>query len=157
MILETIKQCAHLRALNPAAYDAISSWLHNNNPATMEPSSFAYIDTTTGIRVKVQSFDTGHFHYENFEAHQAYIDVHIIFVGTECIAHHNVEGLHCNREYDTAKDLAFYTVEAPDYSLLTLSPGSIAIFFPQDAHAPGLKLDESGLVKKVIFKIPISA
>ena len=41
--------------------------------------------------------------------------------------------------YNAEKDITFYEGLATDY--LTVKPGMFAIFFPEDAHAPGVTPD----------------
>ena len=47
-------------------------------------------------------------------------------------------------------DITFYEGLATDY--LTVKPGMFAIFFPEDAHAPGVTPDG---VRKVIVKVRV--
>ena len=51
-------------------------------------------------------------------------------------------------DYDADKDISFYPGLAESY--IPVKPGMFAIFFPQDAHAPGVSPDG---VKKVIVKV----
>ena len=51
-------------------------------------------------------------------------------------------------DYDADKDISFYPGLAESY--IPVKPGMFAIFFPQDAHAPGASPDG---VKKVIVKV----
>jgi len=83
------------------------------------------------------------------EAHRKYIDIQIAVVGTDVI------GWKCLDEcrfrfvgYDAGKD-----VELPDdapEAWFELAPGTCAIFFPRDAHAP---LAGHGALRKVIVKV----
>ena len=52
--------------------------------------------------------------------------------------------------FDTTRDLGFYR-DRPD-TWLTVPPGTFAIFFPEDAHAP---LAGTGAVRKAIVKIRV--
>ena len=51
-------------------------------------------------------------------------------------------------EFYADKDISFYHGLAESY--IPVKPGMFAIFFPQDAHAPGVSPDG---VKKVIVKV----
>ena len=51
-------------------------------------------------------------------------------------------------EYNADKDISFYHGLAESY--IPVKPGMFVIFFPQDAHAPGVTPDG---VKKVIVKV----
>ena len=47
----------------------------------------------------------------------------------------------------------FLTNDIETFSKLTLSEGDFAIFFPGEFHKPGCALEDSGQVKKIVFKI----
>lgn len=83
------------------------------------------------------------------ETHVKYIDIQIPLSGTEVMGYSPASA--CSQvllPYDAEKDVAFYEGEAQNY--LAVSPGMFAVFFPQDAHAPGIT--PTG-VKKVIVKV----
>ena len=86
------------------------------------------------------------------ECHRKYIDIQIIAWGEEKI------GVTCKKlcveqPYDAEKDLQILTGRA-DY--VTLLPGVFAVFFPQDAHEPGvISGREAVTVKKIVFKLPV--
>ncbi|MBI5473353.1 MAG: YhcH/YjgK/YiaL family protein [Ignavibacteriae bacterium] len=85
------------------------------------------------------------------EAHKKYIDIHFCFEGEEEIGWRAVQ--HCispDKPYDEEKDFMTFT-DKPE-SWLSLSPGSFAIFFPEDAHA---LMVSDGLVKKAVVKVAV--
>lgn len=53
-------------------------------------------------------------------------------------------------EFNSEKDIIFYGDAAT--TLLTVHPGQMAIFFPEDAHAPNIGL---GTHRKIIIKVPV--
>ena len=55
--------------------------------------------------------------------------------------------------YDAVKDIEFLTVTGGD-NFLAL-PDRFFIFFPDDAHRPGLKDGENSPVRKVVVKVKI--
>jgi YhcH/YjgK/YiaL family protein len=83
------------------------------------------------------------------EAHRKYIDIQYIHSGVELIgiATLNNQTLISN---EPEKDLAFYESET---SFINLESGMFAVFFPDDLHMPGIKLNQSTKVKKVVIKI----
>lgn len=83
------------------------------------------------------------------ETHDKFIDIQIPLSGVELMGYTPRTDLP-EEEYNTEKDITFYNGLAQDY--LTVKPGMFAIFFPQDAHAPGVTPD--GL-KKVIVKVKV--
>lgn len=87
----------------------------------------------------------------SLESHRRYIDIHVPLKGTEIIGWAPVESLkHKREEYDVDRDVAFYGDAA--HSLLHVKVGQMAIFFPEDAHAPNIGL---GNHRKLCIKIPL--
>ena len=81
------------------------------------------------------------------ETHNNFIDIQIPLTGTELMGYMPRTDL-AEAEYNAEKDVTFYPGHATDY--LTVKPGMFAIFFPEDAHAPGVTEVE---LKKVIVKV----
>ena len=83
------------------------------------------------------------------ETHNSFIDIQIPLTGTELMGYMPKTDL-AEAEYNAEKDVTFYPGHATDY--LTVKPGMFAIFFPEDAHAPGVTEVE---LKKVIVKVRV--
>lgn len=83
------------------------------------------------------------------ETHNNFIDIQIPITGTELMGYMPRTDL-AEAEYNAEKDVTFYPGHATDY--LTVKPGMFAIFFPEDAHAPGVTEVE---LKKVIVKVRV--
>ena len=83
------------------------------------------------------------------ETHNNFIDIQIPLTGTELMGYMPRTDL-AEAEYNAEKDVTFYPGHATDY--LTVKPGMFAIFFPEDAHAPGVTEVE---LKKVIVKVRV--
>jgi len=54
------------------------------------------------------------------------------------------------KEYDAENDYALYDDTC---SFIKIHPGQFAVLFPQDLHKPGIKVNSSTKVKKVVMKI----
>ena len=83
------------------------------------------------------------------ETHNDFIDIQIPLSGTEIIGYTPRAELP-EAAYDAENDISFYEGEAADY--LVINPGMFAIFFPEDAHAPGITAEG---VKKIIMKVRV--
>lgn len=83
------------------------------------------------------------------ETHNNFIDIQIPLSGMEGMGYMPRADLP-EAAYNAEKDITFYEGLATDY--LTVKPGMFAIFFPEDAHAPGVTPDG---VKKVIVKVRV--
>ncbi|MGM9540122.1 YhcH/YjgK/YiaL family protein [Anaerovibrio sp.] len=87
-----------------------------------------------------------------WEAHRAYLDVHLILSGTERIDLNFIGNLSAGKY--VAKD-DFLTLEGEKNASVTLRPGDFLICYPGDGHMTGVQAGEPQLVKKVIFKVKI--
>ena len=86
-----------------------------------------------------------------WEAHRAYIDVQCIVEGTERIDSTRVERLDAE-PFDEENDFHFLAGDTVDTSVV-LKPGDYAVYFPEDAHRPGMCVDTPVQVKKAVFKV----
>lgn len=84
------------------------------------------------------------------EAHKKYIDIQYILEGEELIG---VGGLSEMTEEVTANPESDYWLYHGSLSYLKISSGYFAVFFPQDAHAPGIAAAEPAPVKKIVVKV----
>lgn len=88
-----------------------------------------------------------------FEAHRKYIDVMYMIEGSETIYVKNVKKLkRITDEYNPETDALLADFEENSTKVL-MQEGDVAIFFPQDAHAPGCIADHRQKVKKIIGKV----
>jgi YhcH/YjgK/YiaL family protein len=89
-----------------------------------------------------------------FEAHRRYIDIQYVISGKEII---NIAPLKSVNNvlvpYDTTKDIEFVTVSKSRDLIAT--PVNFFIFFPDDAHRPGLKDGVNSPVRKVVIKLKV--
>ncbi len=89
----------------------------------------------------------------SFEAHKNYIDIQFIVCGTEVIYAADLNKLSVKTEYSAEKDIMFLD-DCDKASKLVLTDGEYGIFFPWDAHKPGLCLDgKTAEVKKIVVKV----
>jgi len=89
-----------------------------------------------------------------YEAHRKYIDIQYVIIGKELIG---VAPLSQKKEilepFDSTKDIEFFTVTGGvDHLAL---PDRFFIFFPGDAHRPGLKDGENSPVRKIVVKVKV--
>ncbi len=94
--------------------------------------------------VSVMEYDTKDDPF--WEAHQKYIDIQIVFEGSEGFEIGDIDKLEKKGEYDSEKDLQVLTGHGNVF--LTLHPNSMLVLYPKDAHRVGLHPKEG---KKLIF------
>lgn len=89
-----------------------------------------------------------------WEAHHNYADIQAVLGGVEKIGKADTVGLTVVHPYNPAHDAANY--DGPG-EYLTAKPGTFFIFFPGQAHRPGLKADagDTTQVRKLVIKMRI--
>ncbi|HUX58084.1 MAG TPA: YhcH/YjgK/YiaL family protein [Bacteroidales bacterium] len=89
-----------------------------------------------------------------FEAHQKYIDIQYVISGAEQIG---IAPMSQKNEvlepYDAEKDIEFFTVIQG--ANVEATPKKFFIFFPTDAHRPGLKDGDNTKVRKIVVKVKV--
>ncbi len=87
----------------------------------------------------------------SLEAHRRYIDIQLTLEGIDAIGYKPTASCTDPQgPFDEDKDVVLYK-DAPD-TWTPLPPGMLAIYFPEDAHAP---LGCTGAVRKAVVKILI--
>jgi YhcH/YjgK/YiaL family protein len=85
------------------------------------------------------------------EAHRRYIDIQYTIRGEEVIGWRPLFSCAAPEDaFDESRDIAFYRDQPSVW--LPVPPGTFAIFFPDDAHAP---LAGQGALTKAIVKIAV--
>lgn len=89
-----------------------------------------------------------------FEAHRKMVDVQIVVSGTEMIHFAPItDEFQMEQEYDPKKDIMFMTGEVKDTVLLRA--GEACVIGPELAHMPGMAVNGSSHVQKIVLKIPV--
>ncbi len=101
----------------------------------------------------VQAYETKPREQGVWEAHRKYIDVQFVAEGTEVMAYANLADLKPRQPYDDANDYALFDGLG---SFVTVSSGMFTIFYPEDAHMPGLAAASPEPVEKVVVKVRVS-
>ena len=101
----------------------------------------------------VSTYETEPESVRSFEAHRRYIDIQYILSGREIIYWAALQELVPKDEYSVEKDILF--LSGTERARLQLSPGSFAVFYPQDAHKPNCTWEKPQQVRKVVVKVRI--
>ena len=88
-----------------------------------------------------------------WEAHRRYIDIQYLVSGAESMEYQCGSKMEIETQYDEAKDALFLLGEG---SRLLVPSGFFVIFYPQDAHRPGLSLGRPQAVRKVVVKVMVN-
>jgi biofilm protein TabA len=89
-----------------------------------------------------------------FEAHQRHTDLQFICAGKEWIAVCDLRKQTGLPAFD-ANGNVFFPLGNAAHSRLLLEAGNVAVLFPNDAHAPCLRVegDKDDLVRKIVVKV----
>lgn len=90
-----------------------------------------------------------------FETHRKYIDIQMVVEGEEIIEAMPAAFLKSAEPY--VSDIEYYSMPVGHRAHpLSVNPECCAIFFPEDAHRPGLRIGgESRQVKKIVVKVAV--
>jgi YhcH/YjgK/YiaL family protein len=150
MILDRIDQRKKYAGLGMSIPDALD-YLAQTDFNTL-PLGKQVIDGERLFAV-VQRYQTKPVSDARWEMHRRYLDVQYIARGSERIGYVPwSESLPVQEVYDPERDVAFYEAAGV---LLPVSAGMLAIFTPDEVHAPCLSPDEpepAGEVLKVVVK-----
>jgi biofilm protein TabA len=146
MILDTAPHAQRYFALHPR-FEVAFRFLQNPELAQLENNK--YVIDGEKLFATVACNEPKLKASAPLEAHRRYIDIQYVIAGREEIGWKDLRG--CTQpsgSFDSAKDIIFFK-DQPDL-WLTLNPGTFAIFYPEDAHAPGVS---SAAVHKVVVKV----
>jgi YhcH/YjgK/YiaL family protein len=104
----------------------------------------------TVLYYMVQSYTTKPREEGRWESHRKYIDVQFVAEGVERIGWAPAASLEVAQPYDASKDAALHAGEG---DFLTVKTGTFAIFWPEEAHMPGIAAGAPAQVRKVVVKI----
>ena len=150
MILTTLAESAPYEALGERIAAGLR-WLRTMDPRIADGRHAVHGDDVFAL---VSTYETGPSTEKRFETHVRHIDLQYVADGHERILHAPADALAVETPYDDAADITFYAEPAFASSLL-MRPGSLAVFFPGDAHKPGCMAGGRHTVRKVVVKVRV--
>jgi YhcH/YjgK/YiaL family protein len=146
MIIDTVDNLEKYAAVNPL-FPKVVEFLKNNNLETMEPGKYEIVGKDLFVNITMAKGKTPD--QAVIETHNKMIDIQIPITAAETFGYTQREMLP-EAVYNEEKDITKIPDLAAD-SYVTCQPGMMAIFFPQDGHAPCIAGVEE--LKKAIFKV----
>ena len=89
-----------------------------------------------------------------WEAHRKYLDIQFLIEGKENIAVAPIDKMQVTSEYSRQSDVVLGNINST-VSLFEMHPGDFMILFPEEAHMPGIDLNEENQNIKMVIKIPV--
>ena len=146
MIIDTIENLGKYVTLNPLFADVVE-FLKNNDLQTIEEGKHFIKDKDLFVNIQVAKGKTQEAAV--LETHIEMIDIQIPITCEETFGYTPLCDLP-DFEYNAEKDITKYgDTKAQTY--VTVKPGQVVIFFPQDGHAPCIINQPE--IKKAIFKV----
>lgn len=146
MIIDTIENLGKYVTLNPLFADVVE-FLNNNDLQTMEVGKYPIKDKDLFLNLQVAKGKTQDAAV--LETHIDMIDIQIPISCEETFGYTPLCDLP-DFEYNAEKDITKYG-DTKSQTYVTLKPGQMVIFFPQDGHAPCIS--DHAEIKKAIFKV----
>ena len=146
MIIDDLKNLKNYESVNPL-FAKVIEFLKNNDLKAMEPGKYEIEGKDLFLNLTVAKGKTPD--QAVLETHDKMIDIQIPISDAETFGYTPRENLPA-AAYNAEKDIT----KIPDLaaeSYITCQPGMMAIFFPQDGHAPCIIEKEE--IKKAIFKV----
>jgi len=104
--------------------------------------------------VTISSVMTDHAENRHTEFHREFMDIQLILAGDEIIAY---DSLNLADEPSFEKKPDLFILEKPELrNRIILSKGEFLTFYPGEAHQALCAVGKPALVKKAVFKIPLS-
>jgi YhcH/YjgK/YiaL family protein len=146
MIVATLEHLDRYVPLHPR-FASAAAFIRNTDLAALAPGR--HVIDGEELYVSVDHKDGRGHDGAKFEAHRKYIDIQVTLSGDEEIGWAPLERCEApEAPFSTERDIMFFR-DPPDV-WVKVPPGSFAIFFPEDAHAP---LGGRGALRKVIVKV----
>ena len=146
MIIDDLKNLKNYESVNPL-FAKVIEFLKNNDLKAMEPGKYEIEGKDLFLNLTVAKGKTPD--QAVLETHDKMIDIQIPISDVETFGYTPRENLPA-AAYNAEKDIT----KIPDLaaeSYITCQPGMMAIFFPQDGHAPCIT--GAPEIKKAIFKV----
>ena len=148
MIIDRLENLSNYVSLNPLFADVLE-FLKDHDLQTMEVGKYLIKDKDLFLNLTIAKGRAKEAAV--LETHIEMIDIQIPLSCEESFGFTPLSDLP-KLAYNAEKDVTLYgDLSAQTY--LTLKPGQMAIFFPQDGHAPCIS--DHAEIKKAIFKVAI--
>lgn len=146
MIIDNLENLSKYVALNPLFADVVE-FLKSHDLNALESGKYPIKDKDVFLNLQVAKGRGKEAAV--LETHIEMIDIQIPLSCEETFGYTPLCDLP-DYEYNAEKDITKYG-ETLAQTYVTLKPGQMAIFFPQDGHAPCIS--ENAEIKKAIFKV----
>jgi YhcH/YjgK/YiaL family protein len=137
---------------NPERWKKAFAFMQDNDLKKLEAKRYD-IDGDN-LYVLVSEYNSKDPKTTRFEAHKKYIDIQYVVSGNEQMGITPLKEQDAVLQaYDASKDIEFLSVKKS--KMVDATPANFLVFFPEDAHMPGVMNKTSVPVKKAVVKLKI--
>lgn len=148
MIIDTLKNGVKYASVHPRFAKAFDFLLRNDLAAL--PAGKIELEGSDLV-VNVVDITGKSAEEARMETHRDYIDIQVPISQAETMGWKSTEKLiEITEPYNESKDVAFFGDKASIF--LNIQPYEFAVFFPDDAHQPGIS---EGTYRKIIVKVRV--
>jgi YhcH/YjgK/YiaL family protein len=140
-------------ARNREYWDKALAWLRDTDPEQILAGKYKLLGDQ--VYVLVSEGPTKDLKDARWEAHQKYIDIQYVASGKEKIGVAPLSKAVGIEPFSVEKDIGFFEIPESDCRYSLAEPGTFFVFFPQDAHRPGIKVKGCDTDKKIVIKIRV--
>ena len=110
------------------------------------------VPLSDGNKILVQQNTTKDAATQKIETHRNYLDIQYIVEGEETVGWAPTETLTPADEYNPTKDKQMFTGHV---DFMRIAEGYCYVVYPEDAHMPGVHIDEPHEFKKLVVKLKV--
>lgn len=148
MILDSLENSSRYELLHPAFKKAFD-FLRSTDLSALKPGKIEL--EGDALFVNCAEFEMKQPDETAPEIHRDYIDIQLPLSGSEQMGYLPASELHNPAApYQAEQDIQFFN--DPVTTLVNVQPGQFVIFFPEDAHQPGLG---TGMIRKLVVKVRV--
>ena len=147
MILDNIENCKKYEELN-RNFEKAFKFLKREDLGSLAVGKYE-IDGEE-VFALVQEYETKDLENAKYEAHKKYIDIQYMLDGNEHVGYSLIDKLKITSPYSKENDFMLLSGEA---NLIMLNSKDFSVFFPEDAHMPGIAIKDKNKVRKVVVKV----
>jgi len=150
MIIDALGNLHLYQSILPFSQE-ILRYIKTTNISALDIGEYQIIGKSAFLLI--QEYQTKTESDKEWESHKKYIDFQIVLSGEEYIEYSNIHLLKAKDLYDEEKDIIFYENDLKEHIKLLIPQNHFCIFFPEDAHKPGLHILKEQKIKKAVIKV----
>lgn len=138
---------------NKDRWEKAFNWLKNADIESLQPGIYPLEDDN--LFATITDYPAKNKNETRFESHKKYIDIQHVVKGKELIGVAPLSKAKATTVFDDQKDIGFFEVPEEECSYYETGNDKFFVFFPDDAHRPGISIKEGEEVRKIVVKVRV--